>query len=300
MNLLSQVKRGKQKSPVLALISGPAGVGKSTFGASAPKPVFLGTENGTAFLDVARFPSPKTFDEVLQAILELGSQKHDFQTLVIDSLDWLEPLVWAKVCSEAEGSKKMVHIEDFGYGKGYVLALRHWQQMISDLTLLREKRGMNIILIAHSQIKKFEDPQTNSGYDRYVMKLHDKASALWREYVDVMGFATFEVATAKDKSGKERAFGGEARVLRTVYSAAWDAKNRMGLPSELPLSWDSFIEAYNKGCPEDPQVMKAHIEGMLERAPEDLKPKVLEALKEAGEDPARLAVIQNRLKQLVA
>ena len=296
MSLLSQVKRGKVKPPVLLLVQGPAGVGKSTLASGAPDPIFMGAENGTLFLDVARFPAPKKFDDILTGIQELTTEKHDYKSLVIDSLDWVEPLVWAKVCEE----EHVESIEKIGFQKGYIFALKYWQEMISTLSRLREVRGMHVILIAHSQIKKFDDPKTNSAYDRYVMKLHEKASALWREYVDTMGFATFEVHTAKDKSGKERAYGEGKRVLHTEYRPAWDAKNRMGLPPEIDLSWDAFMESYDKGCPENPEIMKANIDQMLPLAPEEVRPKVKDALVRAGNDPAKLAVIQNRLRTLTS
>src|SRR5690606_1963689 len=134
-------------------IYGPDGVGKSTFGADAPSPIFLGTEKGTANLDVARFPSPQHFKEVLQAIEELRTSKHEFETLVIDSLDWLESLVWEQVCTEHNWRT----IEDPGYGKGYVVAVSEWKKMMQALSRLRDERGLNIVLIGHCHVKTAKD-----------------------------------------------------------------------------------------------------------------------------------------------
>ena len=198
--LLSQIKRGRLKKPVLALIYGPDGVGKSTFGADAPLPIFLGTEKGTANLDVARFPTPQNFQGVLRALDELLHEKHNFQTLIIDSLDWMEPVVWDHVCTET-GAPNIESVGG-GYGKGYVAANKLWMEMIARLTRLQETKAMNIILVAHSQIRTFQDPQTQAGYDRYQLKLNEKAAAIFREFVDCVLFANFEVFTKKD-NGKD-------------------------------------------------------------------------------------------------
>jgi hypothetical protein len=296
MDLLSNVTRGKIRKAALVLIYGPDGVGKSTFGANAPSPIFLGTEDGSGNLDVARFPSPKTFNDVLASIDALAKGKHEFESLVIDSLDWLEPLVWKQVCEAA----KVDQIEDLGYGKGYVNALKLWGEMIERLKELRTERKMNIILVAHSQMKPHADPLTNTTYDRYTLKLNDKAAALWREYVDFVLFTNFEVATTTDKTGKTRAYGEGTRYIYTERRPSFDAKNRMNLPFRMPLSWDDFKRACEVGSPEDPAKIKESIQALLKQAPAEIVPRVQEKLIQAGDDPAKLVVIKNRLLSLVA
>ena len=154
MGMLENIKTGKIKKPYLILMQGVDGVGKSTWASEAPSPIFLGNEDGTNYLDVARMPTPKTFKDVMQGISELTEGKHEYKTLVIDSLDWMETLAWAHVCSE----NNWKNIEDPGYGKGYTIVLDTWKKMITALAMLREKRGMNIILIAHTLVKPFNDP----------------------------------------------------------------------------------------------------------------------------------------------
>jgi len=294
MNLLSQVKRGRLKKPILTLVYGPDGVGKSTFGADAPNAIFLGPEKGTASLDVARFPSPTNFKQVMHAIEELNSAEHEYQTLVIDSLDWIEPLVWDQVCNDA--GKSNIEEVGGGYGKGYVAANKVWLEMIGKLSRLQETRGMNIILIAHSQVKTFQDPQTQSGYDRYQLKLNEKAGALFREFVDSVLFANYEVFTKKD-GGRTRAFGDGARVLFTERRPSFDAKNRLGLPFQIPLSFDEFVKSCEAGQPEDPELIKKNIEELLSQVKDpELKSRVMEAVEKASQDSTKLEKIQNRLR----
>jgi len=209
MSLLKQVVKGKLKNPHLLLLYGTDGVGKSTFGASAPNPIFLGTEDGTASLDVARFPAPESFAQVIESIEVLSKEPHDYKTLVVDSLDWLEPLVWEKVCKDGEKKK----IEDFGYGKGFSNALHEWRKMMNALKSLRFSKGMDIVLIAHSQVKTFNDPSLVEGYDRYQMKLNDKASAL-------LGFPTL-AASEKLSQLKGSSKGNPSLFLASKAGRLW-------------------------------------------------------------------------------
>lgn len=294
--LLSQVTKGKIKQPILTLCYGPDGVGKSTFGAKAPNPIFLGTEKGTANLDVARLPTPDSFKQVLQMIDELTREKHDFKTLVIDSIDWLEPMVWEQVCVDHNWK----NIEDAGYGKGYVYAQKYWSDMISRLSALREKRSLNIIAIAHAQVKLAKDPQHQTEYDRYQLKLNEKAASLWREFVDSVLFANFEVFTKTEK-GKTKAFGDGARYIYTERRPGFDAKNRHGLPFQLPLEWDDFVSAMESEEPESPETVLSNIHELLAHVTDpSLKEKVHDTLKTVGADLPGLERIQNRLRVLVA
>lgn len=240
---LAQIKTGRINLPHFILLYGVDGVGKTSMAAEAPDPVFLGTENGFGRLDVARFPAPKSFQEVLAFVQLLINENHKYKTLVVDSLDWMEPLVFQRIC-EKNGWK---NIEEPGYGKGYVAANDAWLELIALLKRLRMK--MNVILIAHAAIKTFTDPEQNVAYDRYQLKLagggaKTDASALWREAVDCVLFANFETSTKQTKGErKAKAFGDGSRKMYTERRPAFDAKNRFSLPFELPLSWDAYAQA---------------------------------------------------------
>jgi hypothetical protein len=301
-SLLSQVKKGKMRKPHLILMYGPDKVGKSTFGSQAPKPVFLGTEDGTSNLDVARFPQPQSFKEVLSAIHELTTEKHDFETLVIDSLDWLEPLVFEKLCQE-EGKTT---IEDFGYGSGYKKSLPEWRKMIRAIENLQSATNMNVIIIAHSQVKTFNDPQENAAYDRYQLKLYEGASALFREFAECIFFANFEVSTTKrEGERKAKAFGEGDRIIYTERRPAFDAGNRYGLPFEIkPLSWNAYMDALDALQTEQTESLEAikkKIQSLLKNVRDkELLGKVNDSVARAGDNPEQLRNIKRRLTELVA
>lgn len=299
--LLAKVTKGRVVKPHKLIMYGVDGVGKSSFGGDAPKPIFLGPEDGSNSIDAARFPSLHTWPTVMQALTELLYEKHDYQSAVLDSLDWLEPLNWAQCCVE-HGVKTIEEGKDFSFGKGYGIAIEKWKEMMALLDRLREEKKMNVIAVAHAKIKKFEDPSTPAGYERYQLKLQDgmntSAAALWREYADTVLFANFKVYTTIED--KKRGFGDGARVIYTERRPGWDAKNRLGLPFELPLSWAEFSDAASKGEPNSPGVLISQIEGLKTQVKnKDVLPKIEDAIKRAGRDAIMLAAIKNRLDAIL-
>ena len=239
---LAQLNRAGTPKPPRVLIHGVAGVGKTTFAGQASEPVFIQTEDGLGTLSAANFPLSRTFDEVMEALAALYTEQHDFSTVVVDSVDWLEPLVWAKACRDNGWNS----IEDAGYGKGYVAALNLWRQYIDGLNALRDDRGMTVVQIAHTDIKRFDSPE-HDPYDRYVIKLHARAAALLQEHSDVVLFANYRISTVKADVGfnkkVSRAVGSGERVIHTVERPAFLAKNRYDLPDTLPLEWSAFAQA---------------------------------------------------------
>jgi hypothetical protein len=239
---LASLNRVSAHKPPRILIHGVHGVGKTTFAAGAPDPVFILTEDGLGTLDVAHFPLARTFDQVMQALAALYTEEHGFKTLVVDSVDWLEPLIHAKVCKDQGWSS----IEDAGYGKGYVAAVDPWRQYLEGLNALRDDKGMAIVQLAHTDIKRFDSPESEP-YDRYIIKLHSKASALLQEHSDIVLFANYRVSTIKSDVGFNkkvtRALGSGERLLHTAERPAFLAKNRNALPETLPMSWAALAEA---------------------------------------------------------
>ena len=242
---LSSIQRGKSAAPPRVVIYGDHGLGKSTFAAGAPSPIFICTEDGLGNIDTASFPLCKTYDDVLGCIGTLYQEEHDFRTVVLDSLDWLESLIWTHVAKAHDHDE----IEDFGYGKGYTYAADELRSCLDGLNALRTERGMAVILTAHCSVKRFDDP-TAEPYDRYVLKLHKHAAAIVQEWADVVAFAQMKVAVRKEDVGFNkkvaRALETKERVLHTEKRPAFDAKNRFSLPSELPLSWSAFADALSE------------------------------------------------------
>lgn len=247
MSMLDNIQSGRENKPPRLMIYGSEGVGKSTFGASAPNPIFIQTEDGLGEINCRKFPLATSVSEVLAELTALRDEPHDFQTVVIDSADWLERLIFDEVCREF--GVRSIEKADGGYGKGYVDALAHWRKVINLLQELRDKRNMIVILVAHAKVERFEDPE-NAAYDRYTPRLHKHAAGLIAEWVDAVLFANKKFRLSKDGNDRSVATpigadGGD-RFIRTVGSPACIAKNRFSLPSEIPLSWTAFINAYQK------------------------------------------------------
>lgn len=215
------------------LIYGPPGFGKTTFANEFPNPVFIQTEDGTpAGLELLTFGHLVTFQQVAEALISLQEGEHDCQTLVVDSLDKLEAIVWAQTCTD----NKWETLETPGYGKGYVAADLVWKEFFEMINVLRTKRGMAIVFLAHSTVERFDDPQTTS-YSRYDIRLHKRALALFQDEVDAILFLNQDVTLKEEEAGfnkkRIKAVGGGNRWMYTEGRPAFVAKNRYGLPEKF-------------------------------------------------------------------
>lgn len=285
---LKSIVKGRLDKPIRVLMFAPEGIGKSTFASNAPAPIFVGAEDGTAQLDVHRFPQPSRWEDVFSDIGELTTERHDYRTVVIDTLDWLEPLCWEFVCRQ--GGKR--GIEDFGFGKGYVAALEEWRRLLAVLDALRASRGMSVILLAHSKVATFKNPE-GDDYDRYTLKLHDKASGVIKEWADAVLFAQYETFT-HEKSGRVRGIDSGARVIHTQHKAAYDAKNRFDLPETIPLSWEEFAAGVRAHVPASVDKLREQYAELLPRMPDDVRKKAEETYAKA--DAAMLAKLVDRMR----
>lgn len=286
---LATLVRGKRVQPPRIVLFGVEGIGKSTLGANAPKPIFLGAEDGTAQLDVTRFPAPENWQDALDAVRLLAREKHDFETLVIDTLDALEPMLWAHICAR----DKKENVEAYGYGKGYLVALDEWRILLNAIDLMRKAKPMNVVLIAHSWIKPFKNPE-GDDFDRYEMKLHAKASGAIKEWSDAVLFANYETFANRDERTKRvKGISTGARVIHTERTAAFDAKNRYSLPATLPLSWPDLSAAIEAHAIASPEALLAEIERKIEQLPEDVAKVGRVGIERAGRDPQKLAQLNN-------
>lgn len=234
--------------PPRILIYGTPKIGKSSFGAAADRPIFNQIEDGLDALNVDAFPLVGSFDDTMNNMVKLLEADHDHKTLVTDSLDHLEPYIWAQICAECNAER--IELADGGYGKGYVSALNLWREFYKLQNRLRKERGMTIINICHAKVQRFESPVTDA-YDRYELKLHKSASALAFEVSDIILFANYYVgikkeadsAKQKDDDKRKRGVGSGERILYTEERPAFIAGNRYGLPPEIPF--DKAGECWN-------------------------------------------------------
>lgn len=295
---LGSIVDSRRTMPERTALIGTEGVGKSTFGASAPSPIFLASEEGINHLSVKAFPEPQSAQDVYDAISELEEQQHTFQTLVVDTVDWLEPILVTKLCLRNGWES----IESPGFGKGQVALVDEWRTILSRFDQLRRSRGMEIVLLAHAQVKTFANP-TGPDYSRYELALSKGASALIKQWCDAVLFADYEdimvnakgetVAGVSNKV-KVKGISTGRRVLHTQRTAAWDAKNRYGLPPVLPLDYAEYAKARTKGLDLDTDAAYAECRGLIEQL--SLGDEALAHLETLKTDPHELLMAVNRLR----
>lgn len=237
------ISTGKVHTAVKTVIYGAEGIGKTTLAAQFPSPLFIDTEGSTKQLDVARLPAPSSWEMLLQE-LDFVRDKRPCATLVIDTVDWAEQLCIADLCAKNGKSG----IEDFGYGKGWEFEKESFGKFLNKLTEVINA-GINVTLTAHAALRKFEQPDEMGSYDRWEMKLGSKTtnkiSPLIKEWADIVLFCNYKtVVVQTDKDGKKHKAQGNRRVMYTQHHPCWDAKNRYGLPEEIPMEYAQIAQIY--------------------------------------------------------
>ena len=281
------IQRGRRRIAAKAVIYGTEGVGKSTLAASFPGAVILDTEDGTNHLDVARIAC-RDWPTLKSTVSQLGLEKHEFRTVVVDTADWAERALVAEILAK-EGKRS---IEDFGFGKGWVLVGERFSELLQGCDRL-VGLGINVVFVAHSVVKRVTPPDQTDGWDRYELKTSKQVGALLREWCDLLLFCTYETRLVASKDGRTRAMGGKTRVMYAERSAAFDAKNRFGLPERMPMSIDSLAAVFAPAPPQSP--------GYLMRVQAATTVAELGKIAdEADADPALDAGKRKRLRAVIA
>lgn len=251
------IKANEIWTPQRFLISSIQGLGKTTFGASFDRAILAQIEDGAGAVDCATFPDlVKTFADVESVVKALYQGDHKYKTLVVDTVDWLEPIIWAhqiKIEPVSEKGVEVKDIEGYGFGKGYLKADNLWRYVLGLFDLLRNRKGMDIVLLSHVDVKRYDSPETEP-YDRYRLKLHKRAAAMISEWVDVHLFCNYRTQVQKTDVGfkKEvkRGVGSGERIIFTEQRPAFDAKNRWGLPPEIYIGNDKTWAAFHQAMSE--------------------------------------------------
>lgn len=293
-----KITSGKRKEPLTIMLYGVAGIGKTQLASESENPIFIG-ERGNLLLDVSRFDEEKTFAEFVEDIKWLIENEHIYKTLVIDTLSWLEPLVFQEVCSEQ--TKPAKDISKVPHGAGYTSAYAKMESVTKLLNDLKDKKKMNVVIIAHSKVKPFNDPTSIEPYDKYVPSLNEAISAIWVKYVDALIFMNYETFV---KEGERRAYGDALRIAYTEERPSFQAKNRYGLPYRIAMrkgeGWKTLVEAIEKSEPNSLEVLQravAELRKTISGEPEFLS-KVDKSISDAGVDLTKLTAIRDRMVAL--
>lgn len=238
-SVLASIRTQKRRRPFFGVLYGPPGVGKSTWASETPDPIFIPTERGLDQITVAKFPTPKDLNEFGGFLKAIDEEEHSYKTLVIDTADAVELLIFDAVMNEGNKVKSM---EDFGggYGKGFTRAREYWARLLARLTNLSEK--MNVLLIAHSHLRTVTDPMQATAYDVHEFKIQQKSAELIRQSVDLILFARIATTVAKDspKARKGRGIVSGDRELYTQPTTGLEAKNRFNLESPMEFSFEAL------------------------------------------------------------
>lgn len=249
-----EISRGKlTDEPIRAVIYGPEGIGKSTLAAAFPAPLFVDTERGTSQLEVDRV-CPGSWAAVDAVVAELQEDAQGFKTIVFDTADWLERMAIDALC----GKKNWESIETPGYGKGFTMLAEKWRRFLDSVGVLQARQKIHVVFVAHSWLRKFEQPDESGAYDRWEMKLSKQVAPAMKEWPDLLLFLNYRTIVEKDENGKAKAHSDE-RTMYATHHACWDAKNRFGLADKLPLDFESIRSVFDEQQPAAAQESAASV-----------------------------------------
>lgn len=233
-----EVQETLQIEPMKVLIYGVEGIGKTTFASKFPDPIFIDTEGSTGFINARKLPNPTSWTMLLDELEDIKSDPRG-KTLIIDTLDWAERLAKKYLMDK----NKWAAIDSTNYGSRYVALSDEIGKLLNKLTEIKDV-GINVVLTAHAETKKHELPDEMGQYDKYTLKLEKRDAGLAKEWADMILFFNYKTTIISDsKSDSKKATGGQ-RVMYTTHKPAWDAKNRLDLPDELPIDFEAIRELF--------------------------------------------------------
>ncbi len=231
MSLFDKLTRPTQQ-PVIGVIAGEQGLGKSTLGAMMPKPVMIRAEDGAASIsgmDVALFPKANSTADVFEAIKELATNDHEFKTLVIDSITAFDALC-VKEIQERNATANLAAC-DGGFGGGFHSVRSMHDQLFNFAARLSSEKQMNVFFIAHTETETINPPD-GEEYTRYnIQTTNSKSVDCSKIYTNNCDLVAFVKLKSFVLDGKAKSDG--SRIITCYPSAAHVSKNRYGITDDL-------------------------------------------------------------------
>ena len=274
-----QITRGRMPSAKKVLIYGTSGIGKSTLAACFPNNLFIDTEGSTRHLTVGRLPEPKRWEDIINEIKWAAAHPEELDTLTIDTIDWAEPMAVTYVCAQ----KGLKDIESAGYGKGYTYLADEVKRFLRLLDAVIES-GTNVVLVAHSQMRKVELPDEMGAFDMYDLKTQKRTAPLYKEWADMVLFCNYKTNVVTDATTRKQKAQGGKRVMYTTHTPQWDAKNRFDLDDELPMEYAAIEHIFKDGP------AKAPVESPAKEWADTPKKAAESILDESEEEPPKYNV----------
>lgn len=297
MSLLKSVQSGVRDQALMWCFYGQPSSGKSTLASKFPSPLFLDVEDSTGLIpNVTRLTSKDlpNFESVVSVVDDLYKEKHDYKTVVIDSLTVLEKLAETFVCKSA----KVTSMSSIPFGNGKVMLNENISQFVAKLKNLQLDKNINIIFTAHAKIKSFSDPMLTIPYDRFSIQASDSIANIIEGACDCVIFCKFDVEVMATKNGKGQGYSEGNRILLTEYRAGHMAKNRLALPYQINNDYDALVKAMADSKPRPSSQLKADITELLLMTDEVVAVKVRKALDDAGDDNTKLSRIKAKLVEI--
>lgn len=242
MSILERVTTETKKEPPRLVVYGPPKVGKSTFCSEAPNALTIALEKGTKNIKTAKIDGVENYVEFGMLVNELLNTEHEYKTLVIDNITWLQNLIHKRVCEE-DGVTSIEKVQK-GFGKGYKVAAEKFMFLLTQLDRLVEEKNMAVVFVGHSTVVDYVDT-LGQDYKRQMIECHKDIAGLLEKWSDGILFATKRVFTRTEDKGfgnsQTKAAGGDERILICDNAPGALACNRYGLPSEIPLKWQELV-----------------------------------------------------------
>ncbi|MEM6670796.1 MAG: ATP-binding protein [Pseudomonadota bacterium] len=246
MSLMDGVSYAGNSDPAMILIYGEAGVGKTTAAASFPNPVFILTEEAKGGFRLPAVNNGKPISNLNQLDQWLGAlmlDEHEFETVVVDSITGLDPILRADVARENQwfGKDGSPSVEAAGFGKGWEKVDDEWVQTLKRLKGLAVRRSMNVVLIGHAEVKSYTPPG-GEAYDIFRLACHKRVRPQLEALPDCVTFLRKKVVVREADSGNRKiASGGRMREACFDGEAAYFAKKLTGMPDQLFVQEGEFF-----------------------------------------------------------